>query len=317
MLPLEPVLLNIPMARSYGLIAFCMLFIFISFVSALKTETYISKDCEEETLADKVYGRKRTFLIEFEDTPINGSYVLASEYFSGSSCSGDAISAKYEIGFFQLLILETTGHDLIQFIPFERNMTFANDDILSEFASACNVQATEQGTYNVSEIDCDSFHLYDIISCNSSIQPRHFIRKDYIRFGVDGSWCYWDFDRFRNLSEYGPPLDYEETSLEKAERTFTKIISYIQLGLMALSILGAFITILTFLIFPRIRTYPIKLICWLCLSILLGQIMFIIVTFEAHGTNFCEAGGAFVHYFFLTNFTWCSCLAFNFYQLVS
>lgn len=306
------------MDRSYGLILYCcFIFFLIAFANSLTTETYASRECEEETLIDTVYGRKRTFQIEFDDKPIEGFYALATEYFEEDKCSGNPISTKIEFGIFQLLTLGDTGYDLIGFLPKSRNISFIDDNLHNDFITECDdIDLSSNKRYDVSNITCNSFKLYDIISCNKSIQPREFLRKDYIRFGYDAKWCDWEVDKFKNLSNFGPYLDYQETNLEKAERTFSNVISYIQLVLMALSILGAFITILTFLIFPRIRTYPIKLICWLCLSILIGQIMFIIVSFEAKGTNFCEAGGAFVHYFFLSNFTWCSCLAFNFYQLV-
>jgi corticotropin releasing hormone receptor 1 len=52
-------------------------------------------------------------------------------------------------------------------------------------------------------------------------------------------------------------------------------------------------------------------------SIGIGQILFLTVQTYA-GTNLvaCTIGGALIHYFFLTNFFWCFCLAFNFYQLI-
>jgi len=98
---------------------------------------------------------------------------------------------------------------------------------------------------------------------------------------------------------------------------FGDAIGWIQTVLLILSIVGCFLTVLTFVAFPAIRTYPIKLICWLSVSIALGQLLFLLIQTYA-GVNLvaCTIGGAAIHYFFLTNFFWCFCLAFNFYQLI-
>jgi hypothetical protein len=53
-------------------------------------------------------------------------------------------------------------------------------------------------------------------------------------------------------------------------RRYDDVLSYIVLILLSISIAGALLTLLTFLIFPKIRTYPIKLIMYLCLVIVIG-----------------------------------------------
>lgn len=131
------------------------------------------------------------------------------------------------------------------------------------------------------------------------------------------------------------------TSQEK----FTNVLAYMTYVLLGFSIAGATFTIITFLKFSQIRTYPIKLICWLCVTIAIGQLLFIIVSFTAKGTPWCEPAGALVHFWFMANFCWvrtalqaqnppnfqifepkpdlfasprlqCFCLSYNFYQLV-
>lgn len=100
------------------------------------------------------------------------------------------------------------------------------------------------------------------------------------------------------------------------QQQFENAMAYITYVLMGLSVAGATLTILTFLIFSRIRTYPIKLICWLCLTIAVGQLLFIIVSFTAKGTPWCEPAAALIHFWFMANFCWCFCLSYNFYQLI-
>jgi len=51
---------------------------------------------------------------------------------------------------------------------------------------------------------------------------------------------------------------------------YDDVLGYIVLVLLSISIAGALLTLLTFLIFPKIRTYPIKLIMYLCLVIIIG-----------------------------------------------
>jgi hypothetical protein len=59
---------------------------------------------------------------------------------------------------------------------------------------------------------------------------------------------------------------------------FYTILSYVVDVLSGLSIGGALLTIITFTIFKDIRTYPIKLIVYLCASIFLAQVFFILGT---------------------------------------
>lgn len=122
---------------------------------------------------------------------------------------------------------------------------------------------------------------------------------------------------------------------------FENVMAYLTYVLLGLSIAGATFTIITFMIFSRIRTYPIKLICWLCLTIAIGHLLFVIVSFTAKGTPWCEPAAALIHFWFMANFCWvctqslafsptfsdliltpsispqqCFCLSYNFYQLV-
>lgn len=85
---------------------------------------------------------------------------------------------------------------------------------------------------------------------------------------------------------------------------FENVMAYITYVLLAMSVAGATLTIITFVLFPRIRTYPIKLICWLCVTIAIGQLLFIIVSFTAAGTPWCEPAGALIHFWFMSNFCW-------------
>lgn len=88
------------------------------------------------------------------------------------------------------------------------------------------------------------------------------------------------------------------------QQKFENAMGYLTYVLLGLSVAGATLTIITFLIFSRIRTYPIKLICWLCLTIAIGQLLFIIVSFTAKGTPWCEPAAALIHFWFMANFCW-------------
>lgn len=87
---------------------------------------------------------------------------------------------------------------------------------------------------------------------------------------------------------------------------------------MILSILGATATLITFLIFPKLRHYPIKLIMYLCVTIIIGFVAFLIA-FEPWliaNDGPCIVTAISVHIFFLANFFWTFCIAFNFYQMI-
>jgi hypothetical protein len=103
-----------------------------------------------------------------------------------------------------------------------------------------------------------------------------------------------------------------------ANSSVTNVINWIVLVLMILSIVGAFCTVCTFAIFRKLRTYPIKLIMYLCVCIVCGFTAFLIA-FEPWVAKYeatCVIIAIFVHYFFLANFLWTFCVAFNFYQMI-
>jgi hypothetical protein len=93
---------------------------------------------------------------------------------------------------------------------------------------------------------------------------------------------------------------------------------YITNILLAISIASALASLITFLIFSDIRTYPIKLICYLCVCIILGFSAFIAADKDPIPDNegACISMAILVHFFFIANFLWTFCIAFNFYQMI-
>jgi len=106
------------------------------------------------------------------------------------------------------------------------------------------------------------------------------------------------------------------TSDDEAIRVFYEVIYNITEVLFGISVLAAIFTIVTFTIFSRIRTYPIKLIMYLCITIVFGHTAFTVAHYFVEWPGACAIVGAIVHYFLLSNFFWCFCIAFNFYQMI-
>jgi len=96
------------------------------------------------------------------------------------------------------------------------------------------------------------------------------------------------------------------------------VLSEMDNYLLAISIAGALIALITFLVFSEIRTYPIKLICYLCVCIIIGYSMFIASdkTPVPENKGGCIFVAIMVHFFFIANFCWTFCIAFNFYQMI-
>lgn len=92
-------------------------------------------------------------------------------------------------------------------------------------------------------------------------------------------------------------------------------LTYITDVLLAFSLFGCVATILTFLIFNEMRTYPIKLIIYLCSSIFFAQLFFFL-SFSLYDNIMCIPCAMILHYFFLASFFWTFCVAFNFYQMI-
>jgi len=87
--------------------------------------------------------------------------------------------------------------------------------------------------------------------------------------------------------------------------------------LLAFSIAGALATVVTFVLFKDIRTYPIKLIVFLCICIFMSQTFFwSSFREEIYDGKGCVPVAFIYHYFFLCNFFWTFCIAFNFYQMI-
>ncbi|KYR01885.1 G-protein-coupled receptor family protein [Tieghemostelium lacteum] len=100
-----------------------------------------------------------------------------------------------------------------------------------------------------------------------------------------------------------------------SEEMLNIVLGYIVDVLLSLSIAGSFLTVLTFMLFVKLRTYPIRLILYLCMSIFFAQLFFEI-SFKTYDTLFCLPAAIILHYFFLADFIWTFCVAFNFYQMI-
>ncbi len=109
-----------------------------------------------------------------------------------------------------------------------------------------------------------------------------------------------------NNSAAGPPGCY--------------FISFFQV-IMFLSIVCAVFLIFTFAVFGengKIRTYPIKLIMFLCVALIVAFTTFLISSQPpiVQNTGACFFIGFMIHYAFLANFCWTFCIAFNFYRMI-
>ncbi|KAL6071256.1 G-protein-coupled receptor family protein [Balamuthia mandrillaris] len=111
-----------------------------------------------------------------------------------------------------------------------------------------------------------------------------------------------------------PAEDDDEDGVD----VYNNILNWVVLVLLALSVGGAGATILTFTIFRDIRTYPIKLITYLCGCIVCANLFFIFAFEDPFLENnaLCFVTGIIVHGFFLACFFWTFCIAFNFYQMI-
>jgi len=96
------------------------------------------------------------------------------------------------------------------------------------------------------------------------------------------------------------------------------IVSDITTWLLVMSIVGSFLTIVTFLIFRNIRTYSIKLIMYLCICIMIAYIGVNIQALNGISSRrwLCIIVAFVTHYFLLADFCWTFCIAFNFYQMI-
>jgi len=93
--------------------------------------------------------------------------------------------------------------------------------------------------------------------------------------------------------------------------TFTQVV-------LIISIVCAFITFVTFTCFSKLRRFPIKLIIYLCICIVCA-FTFFLISFEPwiyEHEPACVIVAVGVHFFFLADFAWCACIAFNFYQMI-
>jgi hypothetical protein len=88
-------------------------------------------------------------------------------------------------------------------------------------------------------------------------------------------------------------------------------------GACILTASGALLTILTFTLFGELRTFPVRLIMYLCACIAAGYSAFFFTSYSfVVQTWFCWPVAMVTHYFFLANFAWCLVIAFNFYQMI-
>eukprot|EP01097_Dermamoeba_algensis_P006662 TRINITY_DN4159_c0_g1_i1.p1 TRINITY_DN4159_c0_g1~~TRINITY_DN4159_c0_g1_i1.p1 ORF type:complete len:312 (+),score=79.12 TRINITY_DN4159_c0_g1_i1:123-1058(+) len=97
-------------------------------------------------------------------------------------------------------------------------------------------------------------------------------------------------------------------------------LGIITIVLTSISIFCAFITLITFSIFPELRTYPVKLIMYLCCTITNGWLWFLLANEKIFSpladSWMCWPAAILVHYFLLANFCWSASVAYNFYQII-
>jgi hypothetical protein len=99
--------------------------------------------------------------------------------------------------------------------------------------------------------------------------------------------------------------------------SFDEVLNIIVAVLLWASVLGALLTILTFTMFGELRTFPVRLIMYLCACIAAGYSAFFFLSYSfVVPTYWCWSVAIITHYFFLANFAWCLCVAFNFYQMI-
>lgn len=110
----------------------------------------------------------------------------------------------------------------------------------------------------------------------------------------------------------------DEDSHSRGMQIFNTVLSWIVFFLLVISIVGAALVIITFTAFSDIRTFPIKLILYLCWCIVIGNTAFLFAFEGAFTDNeyVCYTLGMVVHGFFLANFCWTFCISFNFYQMI-
>ncbi|EGC36490.1 hypothetical protein DICPUDRAFT_151051 [Dictyostelium purpureum] len=92
-------------------------------------------------------------------------------------------------------------------------------------------------------------------------------------------------------------------------------LGYITDIFLCLSIIGSFLTIFTFILFYRLRSFPIRLIVYLCFSIFFAHLFFE-VSYRSAENLFCIPSAILIHYFFLADFFWTFCVSFNFFQMI-
>jgi len=123
-------------------------------------------------------------------------------------------------------------------------------------------------------------------------------------------------NEFGAIQPYCNAYDFEEEPEYK--RHLSDFISWFTLALLWISIGGSLATLLTFTVHTDIRTYPIRLIMYLCVCIIMGDFFFLMgfeLGFQKNDAV-CYLTGMTIHGFFLGNFCWTLCIAFNFYQMI-
>ncbi|XP_028316297.1 adhesion G-protein coupled receptor G4 isoform X2 [Gouania willdenowi] len=122
------------------------------------------------------------------------------------------------------------------------------------------------------------------------------------------SSCFCD-----HLTHFGLLLDVSRTSVGETDRKILTVISYLGCGISSL-FLG--ITLLTYLIFEKLRRdYPSKILINLSAALLGLSMLFLLDSWLASFSNYdlCIATAATLHYFLLASFTWMGLEAVHMY----
>mmetsp|Transcript_31114 Transcript_31114/g.40056 ORF Transcript_31114/g.40056 Transcript_31114/m.40056 type:complete len:328 (+) Transcript_31114:108-1091(+) len=102
---------------------------------------------------------------------------------------------------------------------------------------------------------------------------------------------------------------------ESLEDDHNKIINDMTIGLSAVSLIGSSAIILSFLLFPKLRTFALQLVVWLSVSDFGGNITDLLGN-PANGSALCYAQGWLKQFFRCAEVTWTTVISYTLYQTI-
>ncbi|XP_078088208.1 adhesion G-protein coupled receptor G2-like [Mustelus asterias] len=219
---------------------------------------------------------------------------------------------------------ERNNASRIQFTFYEKQTLFQDPNLGNTFFMNSYIIASSVASLNISDLEDPVQITFRNIQNSQNNSYVECVFWDFKKNKGNGGWNSNGCNTIHNksneticecnhLTHFGVLLIISRDKIDPIQSRILSFITYIGCGISSICLA---ITLMTYLLFEKLRKdYPSKILMNLCTALLLLNMVFLIDSWiSAYGIEgLCIAVAVFLHYFLLVSFTWMSLEALHMY----